>query len=279
MTKRIVYRLIGLFAISSSVVFAEPSVYSDSDVDYQYEANTYNGRVTEEPTISSLKHEIERQNERISGLTTLVEGLSRSLFELKQEGGDVSTAPDGDQSATLKELAQKIDKIEGDYVSKIELERILNGQKGATPYVAPVASAPKETQTPTPKNEYQREPSSAIKDTYMRAVRSFAKRNYSDAQEGFEKSITEDYKVASSNYYLGEIAYYTKRYADATAYFKKSVELDENAGYVDVLLLHTAISLENVGEKEKAKQFYENIIENYKGFKTAEIAQERIGKL
>jgi len=45
------------------------------------------------------------------------------------------------------------------------------------------------------------------------------------------------------------------------------------------LLLHTAVSLEETGDKAQARAFYENIIENYKGKKTAQIAKERLKKL
>ena len=78
---------------------------------------------------------------------------------------------------------------------------------------------------------------------------------------------------------MGEIAYYTKQYSDAIFYFKKSAGLYDKASYIDTLLLHTAISLDNTGEKEQARVFYENIIENYSGKKTAEIAKDRVKKL
>jgi len=45
------------------------------------------------------------------------------------------------------------------------------------------------------------------------------------------------------------------------------------------LLLHTAISLERTGEKAQAKAFYENIVENYEGKKTASIAKQKLKKL
>jgi TolA-binding protein len=78
---------------------------------------------------------------------------------------------------------------------------------------------------------------------------------------------------------LGEIAYYTKKYEDAIFYFKKSAGIYDKASYIDTLLLHTAVSLEKTGDKGQARAFYENIIENYAGKKTAKIAKERLKKL
>jgi len=68
--------------------------------------------------------------------------------------------------------------------------------------------------------------------------------------------------VAASNYYLGEIAYYTKNYQDAYFYFKKSAGLYDKASYIDTLLLHTAISLEKTGDKAQAKIFYQTVIDD-----------------
>ncbi len=42
------------------------------------------------------------------------------------------------------------------------------------------------------------------------------------------------------------------------------------------LYLHTAISLENVGEREQAKGFFQYLIDNYPNTKSASIAKKRI---
>ena len=84
---------------------------------------------------------------------------------------------------------------------------------------------------------------------------------YDDAKKRFTIADAKGYKPAASNYYLGEIAYYTQQYEDAIFYYKKSAGLYDKAEYIDVLLLHTAISLERTGNKEQAKLFYQNIID------------------
>ena len=114
---------------------------------------------------------------------------------------------------------------------------------------------------------------------YSEGVRQFVKKRYSEAKKRFTITDTKGHKPAASNYYLGEIAYYTKQYEDAIFYFKKSAGLYDKASYIDTLLLHTAISLDKTGEKGQARIFYENIIENYSGKKTAQIAKDRVKKL
>jgi len=114
---------------------------------------------------------------------------------------------------------------------------------------------------------------------YSEGVRLFVKKRYSEAKKRFAITDIKGYKPAASNYYLGEIAYYTKKYEDAIFHFKKSAGLYDQASYIDVLLLHTAISLEKSGDKAQARAFYENIIENYQGKKSARIAKEKLKKL
>jgi TolA-binding protein len=52
--------------------------------------------------------------------------------------------------------------------------------------------------------------------------------------------------------------------------------LNENAAYMDRLLLHTGISLENEGEKEQAKKFYQAIVDAYPGTSSAKVAKKRL---
>ena len=85
-----------------------------------------------------------------------------------------------------------------------------------------------------------------------------------------------NYKTAASNYYLGEIAYYTHNYQDAVAYYKLSASLYDQASYMDVLFLHTAIALDKSGEKEQARSFYQHVIDTYPNKKSAAVARNRI---
>ncbi len=98
-------------------------------------------------------------------------------------------------------------------------------------------------------------------------------------EKNLEITDKKNYKRASSNYYLGEISYYTKKYNDAIFYFKKSVGIYDNAIYNDKLLLHTAISLEKINDKKQAKIFYEMIIETYPKKSSAIVAKENLLQL
>lgn len=248
-------------------VHAEPSVYGFGSAEPTNDPQT---SVSSKSTIASLQQHIAQQDERIDGLTTIIEGLSASLNELQQaKGTHTSALEDNDSSNTalLKKLAGMIDEINANYVSKEELQQAL-GRKSTVKTPVKVANTEKKSLEGTSNAKL-----------YSEGVRYFVKKRYDEAQKRFTITDIKGYKPAASNYYLGEIAYYTKKYEDAIFYFKKSAGIYDKASYIDTLLLHTAISLEKSGDKGQAKAFYENIIENYRGKKTAKIAKERLKKL
>ncbi len=263
-----------IFLASTVLAHAEPSVYG-----FGSDENTDNLQtsVSSKRTIAIMKQQIAQQEERIDGLTTIIEGLSASLNELQQAGrtNTSSTSYMGDSgssnNALLKKLADMIDEINENYVSKEELQHALGNKSVVKNRVkTSVKEADKEKESLQGKSNAK---------LYSEGVRYFVKKRYDEAQKRFTITDTQGYKPAASNYYLGEIAYYTKKYEDAIFYFKKSAGIYDKGSYIDTLLLHTAVSLEKTGDKGQAKAFYENIIENYAGKKTAKIAKQRLKKL
>ena len=215
--------------------------------------------------IIRMQQMIEEQNERIDGLTSLIEGLNASLAELKMAQKHRTGSADHNRTVQLiQELGKMIDEINRNYVSRNELKGIL------------------QTAIPSKKDTKAQHGSSGKLNTlppaklYSEGVRAFVKKRYDEAQKRFLLTAQKGYKPAASNYYLGEIAYYTKQYEDAIFYYKKSAGLYDQASYMDVLLLHTAISLDKTGQKDQARVFYENVIENYPGRKAASIARKRL---
>ena len=255
--------------LSSTVLLAESSGYGFGGTSTGSTASQ-NMVVQNKNTIASLKRQIAEQNERIDGLTSIIEGLGASIGEL--QGGRGTSAGNGnDNTALLKELGAMIDKINNDYVSKDELQKALKSKGKYTP-----SSTTSGKEKIKPEESLQGKSASEL---YSEGVRLFVKKRYSESKKRFTATDLKGYKPAASNYYLGEISYYTKKYEDAIFYFKKSAGLYDQASYIDVLLLHTAVSLEKTGDKGQARVFYENIIENYPGKKTAKIAKDKLKKL
>ena len=250
------YRFFYLLLLSTVLLHAEYGFGSTKD------------EVKVNRSLVAMKQKIAQQEERIDGLTTIIEGLSVSLNELRyaQQKKPLHNDSQNSQDALLQKLAIMIDEINENYVSKKELQSLLNQH---TPQK-------KTTSKKAKKTSFKGKDNATL---YSEGVRHFGKKRYDEAQKRFIVTDKKGYKPAASNYYLGEIAYYTKKYEDAIFHFKKSAGLYDQASYIDTLLFHTAVSLEKSGDKEQAKMFYENIIENYPTKKTAKIAKQRLKKL
>ena len=281
--KRAVYILFGM----SIFLYAEPSVYGFDNIDdspdivdgpnisvdssdIEVVDSIINRRAkivpNNSPTIDSLKEQIDEQAERIDGLTTVIDGLSRSLNEL--------------QESSKLDIDIPIEDLKDDDIVVVD-------EKDNSSYTPPLVTPtviPKKVET---KSVY----TNPIVDTpkplssktnnllFSEGVTNFLNKRYDEAKERFILTDSKGYKTGASNYYLGEIAYYTKDYENAIFYYKKSAGVDDKTSYIDTLLLHTGISFENSGNKTKAKAFYQNIIDNYPKNKTATIAKEKLRKL
>ena len=184
-----------------SILHAEPSVYG-------FDAGSKTAKENKK-AIAALRRQVAMQKERIDGLTTVIEGLSATINELQQRNETSSQGSSSDQTALLKELGNMIDHINANYVSKAELKKILaNGGKMDTS----ISTETKKESVPKEDKLLGKKSASKL---YGEGVRLFQKKRYDEAKKRFEITDMKGYKPAASNYYLGEIAYYTKHYDDA----------------------------------------------------------------
>lgn len=255
--------IVGLLGMASLLHANEPSVYGAGDIDSASPyglTKTEQAVLTNKKTLQMLYNKMTEQQRKIDGLTTIIEGQNREILELKEDllsqQGSSSSMDDNGTYSLLLEMGQTVDRINNSYVTKDELKKALAGSRSSSNLGSPIRS------------------NSA--DTYRKGVQLFGKRSYQAAKERFEQAVAANYKPAASNYYLGEIAYYTHNYKDAVTYYKQSASLYDQASYMDVLFLHTAISLDKSGQKEQAKSFYQHVIDTYPNKKSASIAKNRM---
>jgi TolA-binding protein len=261
------FTFLTLIVVATSILYAESSVYGfGMEEETAQAAQTARAPLT---TMAAMRQRIAEQDERIDGLTTIIEGLSASLNELRSNGANNTSNTAQGSDELLQKLAGMIDEINANYVRRDELNKVLSKS-----IKAPISKKVVES-----KSQVNSLAGKSNATLYSEGVRHFVKKRYSEAKKRFTITDAKGHKPAASNYYLGEIAYYTKQYEDAIFYFKKSAGLYDKASYIDTLLLHTAISLDKTGEKSQARIFYENIIENYSEKKTAQIAKDRVKKL
>jgi len=261
-----------IFFILSAFAYAEVISYDFDDI------SVVNTSSPVPANVAGMRQRILEQDERIDGLTTIIEGLSASLNELRSSSmntSNVSRSNNVDMhSEVLQKLANMIDEINENYITRKEVVAMLENQKAikVAKKIAEKKSLVKEVKKDSTKNKN-------MATLYSEGVRHFFKKRYNEAKKRFLITDKKGHKPAASNYYLGEIAYYTKEYSDAVFYFKKSAGLYGEASYMDTLLLHTAISLAKTGETGQARAFFENIIATYPSKKTAKIAQDKLKTL
>lgn len=255
--KRSYMRYMVLLAVATPILFAEPSVYS--------KAVTYRGS-SDAGAIYSLRQQVASLKEEVEGLKSIVESLSA-------RAGKSGNASSGN-SSEIEMLKERVERLE----AMIKSQKLPATAQSSLPAKKSSSVATPTTPTPTATDSSK---GSGYDDTssaklYKKGVIIFDKKRYAEAKNIFEVLLERNYKPAATNFYLGEIAYRTGRYRDAIKYYQRSAELNENAAYMDRLLLHTGISLENDGDKEQARRFYQAIVDAYPGTSSARIAKKRL---
>ncbi|MDQ7085016.1 MAG: hypothetical protein Q9M36_08805 [Sulfurovum sp.] len=129
--------------------------------------------------LGHIRQRIVEQDERIDGLITIIEGLSASLNELRfnnsQAEAMTSSEPQSQiNDVILQKLANMIDEINENYVSKKELKGLIAGY-------TPAKVMAKNTKTTTEASATQVSPSLKGKSNaslYSEGVRHFFKKRY-----------------------------------------------------------------------------------------------------
>lgn len=211
-----------------------------------------------------LQQKINEQNEKIDGLTSVVEGLNDKIQSIEEiiKNKDAQSDEAVKNEKLIKDLAKMIDELENKCIKKDEFKAMLEAQN---------------------KPAIQSKPSASVsidKEKSLEEAREFFRnKEYKKSKEYFLQLDNQNYKTAIADYYLGEIAYYEKNYKDALYYYKKSAKLDSNASYIDTLLLHSGIALENTKDFIQAKKFYELIIDKYPQKPSSKIAKQHLDNL
>ena len=247
--------LITIFAITLG--FSEQSVYSDSDfIDTDVIAKK-NSR-----EIFILKQKLSQLKEVVEGLKSIINGQANEIERLRQKVEATSHL-----EKVINELSQRVATLESRPLSK-ENKSVEAPSKDIEIPPSPI----KEEKKKEPKKEVKL----SSKELYKEAVLNFTKSRLTKAQEQFKELLKRSYKKASVNFYLGEIAYKKKKYTDAISYYQQSAILNENASYMDKLLLHTAIALKKKGKNEDAKVFFKAVVEGYPDSRYAKEAKKYI---
>jgi TolA-binding protein len=289
-----------------STLYAEPSAFGAGDLT---NPEPYGLTSSEKVILENNKklHNVEVKTnkqdnkvdsirERIDGLQTVVESLSRKFQENKialqnldqsniqktQEANEYeqrlsSLSQTNSESIeklkrVITELSKLIDSINGSYVSKDEFNTLVADINKFKDVVAKELKG-SEKLSASSKSSLDSMKTAVV---YKEAKKLYNSKNYTKAIEYYSYLIDKNYKPATSHYMIGEMYYYRKNYADAISYFKKSASLYSKASYMPVLMFHTAISMEKTGDTTNAKSFYNALISKFPDASVAKEAKKNL---
>ncbi len=217
-----------------------------------------------------------------------IKSVSTQLLNMKAQTDKEMKESIRTLKKALSKVSKLINKINGEYVSSSELKtnmkqfvtreefEALKSSMGLKTSKVTNSSSNKKQELISKKGKLtQKDKQKLLKE----AKSDFSKKYFKYAIPKFERLVEESYKPAESNFYLGEMWYIRKKYDLAISHFKKSAILYDKAAYMPTLLLHSAISFENTGDKANAKNFYSTLVELYPKAKESKIAKKNLSKL
>jgi len=238
-------------------------------------------------------NEVDSLRERLDGLQSIIESLSRkshnnkiNLKKLNDKNSQELESSDeyekrlSDVSQTnsenivkidtvIAELSTLVDTINAQYITKDEFNALVKDVNKFKSLMAKELKGSSSKKSSATKLEKM-----SKSDIATQAQKFFNKKYYTDAIKYYNYLIEKNYKPAYAHYMIGEMNYRRKNYSNAISYFKKSVSLYSKAKYMPELMLHTAISMNKTGDKKNAKAFYNGIISKYPDSKESNEARK-----
>lgn len=222
-------------------------------------------------TLEGINSQYSKTNTKI---TQLEQNLSKELQKLQtyaEESRKIQETNNKQIKQVLSELSQLMDT----YINQNTQDQNLSQTLQIT---SPTDENESEQVIPTAQKKQDDESwkKKELDELLELALKEFNnENNYENSKVKFEYLIEKNYKPALSNFHIGEIEYKKKRYANAINYYKKSAQLYSKAKYMPILLYHTAISLDKVGDTKAANGFYKALKKDYPQSKEAKAAPNR----
>lgn len=183
----------------------------------------------------------------------------------------------------LEESNQKlltiINKINSDYVRKSEFDELVAFiNKNAPVPTAATTLVVKKQDVVGQEQLVEKAKVDKIddKESFENGLKLFNTNQISKAMPIFEQLVVSKYKPAESNFYFAETKFIKKEYKEAIQSYKQSMIANDKAEYIPKLLLHSAVSFENLKQNENAINFYKTIVEVYPDSKEAKEASKKL---
>lgn len=241
---------------------------------------------------------MDSMNERIEGLQQSLEGINLQYSKSNSRLNDFAnteanlSAEIANLHSLIEQLRQTQEKNDKQIRQAMnEFSQMMNTYIAGANLQPPGAISSRvialdnndtnATQTPstqssaTPKSD-QSWKNKSLNDIMDLALKEFKSNStLADAKEKFTYLLEKNHRPARANFYLGEIEYKEKNYQGAINFYKKSTQLYNKGDHMPILLYHTAISLDKVGDTKNANSFYKALKQNYPDSPQAKAAPNR----
>jgi tol-pal system protein YbgF len=253
---------LSLLVSAASVTFAAPAPVSDLNSTTQ----SASASSSSESSVQRLERLLQNSNRLQVNLQQQVDDMSLEISELR--GALEQSQYDSNQMVLRqKELFIELDKMRTELA---ELKQ--NGVAAAVP--VDVQEQPQTAGTYT-DNE-------AEKAAYQTAVDLVIKQRDYDAAltafETFNKDYPQSVYSANSNYWLGQLYFTKKEDIDSAKAFAIVVSNQDSNKRADALVKLGEIAARN-GNATAAKQYYQQVLDEYQGSASATKAGERMQAL
>jgi len=153
-----------------------------------------------------------------------------------------------------------------------------------TPVAPPVPTPAPAGQAPaSPALAGKREPvTPAVQALYDRGYTLYHQKHYVDAEASFQRFLQAEPNselADNAQYWIGECRYSRGDMRGALAAFRETVARYPAGNKTADALLKEGMSLESLGDKEAARNTYQEVLKRYPGTAVAAVAEERRAKL
>ncbi len=211
-----------------------------------------------EPRASQTDEQVAQIEKQMQDLQVENANLKQKLMKVEQENRNLTLR----LSDTESKLA-----LERERADRAESSSKANPAAGVTEAIATPAR-------PTPK-------STVTLSSYEEALRAFNNRKYEVALRSFQSlldaGVSEDMRD-NCIYWIGESQYALKRYSEAAESFKEVLTIRHSEKKADAQFM-LAQCYDKLGQRQKAKEAYEQVVKNYPMSRHVKRAKDRWAKL
>lgn len=266
------------FCLFLSVLNAEKSAFETDIIDSD---NPY-GLSESEKIIFENKKQIRHQDQKISQLEQKLDGMRSVVESISMKLGKTGARINDLNSRSIETSDNEFEMIKNDIkelklIQKQNYESVNNVLKKLSTMIDEINSSyinKSEIKRKSVKKKKTTDKKLTNSQKLDEAINLYRKNHYTKSFPILEELAKKSFKPAKSNYYLGEISYYKKRYSDAIVYYKKSAGYYDKASYMPVLFLHTGISFEKLNDQENKRKFLEALLSTYPKSPEAKIAKK-----